>query len=92
MKKAFLFLLLLIIITSGCSVHNYTLGISEEEFKKHDKWLTQLVEKSAELTIYRKTDGIGRELYYYFVDGKLIRIDEGAPKQTVVIEHVQRPR
>jgi len=94
MKKLFLILLLLTAIISSCSVQNYALGTSETEFKKRNKWLTpQLVETSAERTVYKiingQENGHNTYLYYYFVDSKLVRIDEGEKTPTVVVEHVR---
>lgn len=95
MKKLILFLLLAVTISSGCSLQNrvYALGTSEAEFKKHDKWYTTMVEQSEERTVYKKITGQEANhytyLYYYFVDGKLVRMDEGERQPTVVVEHVQ---
>lgn len=94
--KSLLTLLLLIVIVSGCSMPQYTLGMTEAEFKAHTKW-AELSEASAERTVYKQRSGAESHgytpyLYYYFVDGKLVRIDEGEQKPAVVVEHVQAPR
>jgi hypothetical protein len=81
--------LFLIAIISSCSVRNYPLGTPETEFTKHAKWVTQIAEKTQERTVYKRTDAMGRDLYYYFIDGKLTRIDENGPAKPVVIEHIQ---
>jgi hypothetical protein len=52
-----------------------------------------LVETSAERTVYKiingQENGHNTYLYYYFVDDKLVRIDEGEKTPTVVVEHVR---
>ncbi|MET3981451.1 hypothetical protein ABIB62_003975 [Mucilaginibacter sp. UYP25] len=95
MKKLFLALLLAIVVLSGCMMQNRTfaLGTSEAEFKSKDKWLTTMVEQSEERTVYKKIAGQNGDrytyVYYYFVDGKLVRMDEGERQPTVVVEHVK---
>ena len=91
-KLSFLSLLLLFFMTS-CKVPVYSLGMSEDEFTARHKWATDLVEKSAERTVYKRGNTSAVALvaqpvmYYYFVNGKLVRIDEGERKPYVVVEH-----
>ena len=97
--KNLLTILLLSIVISGCSIPQYTLGMTEAEFKARKNWTatTELSEASAERTVYKQrsgpeSHGFTPYLYYYFVNGKLVRIDEGEQKPAVVVEHVQAPR
>ena len=97
--KNLLTILLLSIVISGCSIPQYTLGMTEAEFKARKNWTatTELSEASAERTVYKQRSGpelhgFTPYLYYYFIDGKLVRIDEGEQKPAVVVEHVQAPR
>ncbi|MBL4677674.1 MAG: hypothetical protein JKY70_15950 [Mucilaginibacter sp.] len=84
-----IFILLMSVAACGCSLkNNYPLGTSEAEFTKKNKMLIDLAEKSTERTVYKKTTATGDLLYYYFVDGKLVRIDEGIQQPAVVVEHV----
>lgn len=52
-----------------------------------------MVEQSEERTVYKKIAGQNGDrytyVYYYFVDGKLVRMDEGERQPTVVVEHVK---
>ncbi|WP_183566458.1 hypothetical protein [Mucilaginibacter sp. SP1R1] len=67
--------------------------MTESEFTAHHKWATDLVEKSAERTVYKRgsTSVVSfvaqPTYYYYFVDGKLVRIDEGERKPYVIVDH-----
>jgi hypothetical protein len=94
MKKLSIIPLLAVVVLSGCMMQNrvYALGTSETEFKSKDKWITTLVEQSEERTVYKKLNGQENNhatyLYYYFVNGKLTRVDEGERQPTVVVEHV----
>jgi len=94
MKRSILILLLAFSFAS-CMLPNrvYELGTTENEFLSKDKWLISLAEKTTERTVYKKVNGQVNNhytyLYYYFVDGKLTRIDEGERKPDVVIEHAQ---
>jgi hypothetical protein len=92
MKKLSITLLLAVVVLSGCMMQNrvYALGTSEAEFKSKDKLITSLVEQSEERTVYKKISGQENNhttyLYYYFVDGKLTRVDEGQPQPTIIIK------
>ena len=93
MKKLIPILLLTIITISGCKIPTYTLGTSEAEFKSHKTWPTELAEATPERTVYKRVSGQENNhytyLYYYFVDSKLVRIDQGEKKQTVIVKHFQ---
>ncbi len=91
--KKLLPILLLAAFIAGCKLPTYTLGMTESQFKSQNKWTANLVEASAERTVYRIPDNAlpGQPvtyMYYYFVDGKLTRIDQGERQPTVVIEHI----
>ncbi|HEK19121.1 hypothetical protein [Mucilaginibacter sp.] len=68
--------------------NNYPLGTSEAEFTKKNKMFIEVAEKSSQRTVYKKTLPGNSYLYYYFVDEKLVRIDEGQLQPNVVIERV----
>ena len=93
MKKLPILSLLLLFFMAGCKTPVYSLGMSENEFTAHYKGVTTLVEKSAERTVYRResTSMIPKPtMYYYFVNGKLVRIDEGERKPYVIVEHTSQ--
>ncbi len=48
----------------------------------------EVAEKSSQRTVYKKTLPGNSYLYYYFVNEKLVRIDEGQLQPNVVIERV----
>ncbi|MDN5284995.1 MAG: hypothetical protein JWR38_1269 [Mucilaginibacter sp.] len=90
MKKLSILGLLLLFFITSCKTPVYSLGMSEDEFTAHYKRSTDLVEKSAQRTVYRRTSSSfipKPTYYYYFVDGKLVRIDEGERKPYVIVEH-----
>ena len=79
MKKLVATLFIAAALTS-CKVPVYTIGMTEAEFKAQNKF-TDLYQATANHTIYRNLDhwdDKGQSVYkfYYFVDGKLVRIDE----------------
>jgi hypothetical protein len=91
MKKLLFFGLLSISIITGCKTQIYSIGISEAEFKAHNKH-PNLIEQTEHTTVYEKVDysmfqNTGN-MYYYFEDGKLVRIDKTGPNPpNVVIQH-----
>ena len=88
MKKLPILSLLLLLFITSCKTPVYTLGMSEDEFTAHHKAATDLVEKSAQRTVYRRENRTfipKPTQYFYFVDGKLVRIDEGERKPYVVL-------
>jgi hypothetical protein len=89
MKKLSILSLLLLFFITSCKTPVYSLGMSEEEFTAHYKGSTDLVEKSVQRTVYRRvsTSFIPKPTYYYyFIDGKLVRIDEGERKPYVIVD------
>lgn len=82
-------------IITGCSKQiYYAIGTPEEEFKAHTKGHLTLIEQTDHSAVYRKyytflgkayNDDEG--MYYYFSDGKLVRIDRIGPNADVIIQH-----
>jgi hypothetical protein len=78
MKKLLLILLLPLAMAS-CKTPTYTIGMTEAEFTLHQKVLTTLVEKTTHRAIYKRltsqdANGYQTFQYFYFTDGKLVRI------------------
>jgi major membrane immunogen (membrane-anchored lipoprotein) len=98
MKKIFIIASLSLLIISGCSTtknaQRYTIGMSEQEFKTH-KFLLELVEQTAERSVYRRLDSYSQDqktsdyMYYYFKDGKLVRIQRITEVPTIIVEHTK---
>lgn len=63
------------------------MGMSKAEFIKANRSTAVIAEDSAERTVYKIVFNEHSTLYYYFVEDKLVRVDEGEPKPDVVIEH-----
>lgn len=90
MKKVLLFGLLSLSIITGCKTQIYSIGTSEAEFRAHNKG-ANLIEQTEHTTVYKKYDysmfqTIG-DKYYYFTDGKLVRIDVTGPvTPSIVVE------
>jgi len=93
MKRSLIILSVLFIITS-CKAPLYTLGMSEKDFTTH-KFLLQLVEATPQRTVYKRTlelDDHQREIasmYYYFEDGKLVRMQRVERQPDVIVEHTK---
>ena len=90
MKKLLFFGLLSLSVITGCKTQIYSIGVSEAEFKVHSK-SANLVVKTEHETIYRKLDRTsffdsGNTYYYYFTDGKLVRIDDKGPNPNIIIQ------
>ncbi|NHA04182.1 hypothetical protein G7092_10270 [Mucilaginibacter sp. HC2] len=93
MKQSFIILSILFIIT-GCAAQKlpYTIGMSEADFNAN-KSRIDLVEATAKRTIYKRdieydnrpggTMKPTASMYYYFVEGKLVRMER--------VEIVQQP-
>ena len=92
MKKLLFFGLLSISIITGCKTQIYSIGTSEAEFKAHTKGHLTLVEQTERTTVYRKyyvsLGGLNDDdgMYYYFTDGKLVRMDRTGPNANVIIQ------
>jgi hypothetical protein len=72
MKKLLLILLLPLAMAS-CKTPTYTIGMTEAEFTLQKKARTALVERTAHRVVYKRYSGQICQ-YFYFVDGKLVRI------------------
>jgi len=90
MKKLLFFGLLSLSVITSCKTQIYSIGASEAEFKVHNR-SAALVVKTEHETIYRKLDRTsffdsGGTYYYYFTDGKLVRIDDKGPNPNIIIQ------
>lgn len=90
MKKS-LFILSLLFIIASCKVPNYAIGMSENEFTASQKYNLTLVEASRGRAIYKRaveSDGktVTANMYYYFVDGKLVRMERVENNPDIIIE------
>ncbi|AYL94194.1 hypothetical protein [Mucilaginibacter celer] len=97
MKRSIIILSLLFIITSCAALKNggvpqYTLGMSEQDFTASQRFNLSLVEATPGHTIYKRTVEVDAQrvvasMYYYFDDGKLVRMRRvEEPKPIVVVE------
>jgi hypothetical protein len=94
MRKLLLLGLLSLTIIVGCKAQIYSIGTSEAEFRAHNKG-ADLIEQTAHTTVYKKYDRsmfqTTGDKYYYFVDGKLVRIDVTGPNTAdIVIRHTSK--
>jgi hypothetical protein len=94
MKKLLFFGLLSLSIITGCKTQIYSIGTSEAEFRAHNKG-ADLIEQTEHTTVYKKYDRAiiptTGDKYYYFADGKLVRIDETGPNRAdIVIQHTRK--
>ncbi|NHA04183.1 hypothetical protein G7092_10275 [Mucilaginibacter sp. HC2] len=92
MKKLSVLSLLLLLFITSCKAPVYILGMTENEFNAGHRGSTELVEKSAERTIYKRTFPAwvtsDPTHYFYFVNGKLVLIDDGTQrKHYIIVEH-----
>ncbi|MGY3212313.1 hypothetical protein [Mucilaginibacter sp. HD30] len=72
----------LILALAACKLPSYTIGMSETEFKSKHKWTAQVSEQTADHTVYKvqislQDEKRKRYQYFYFENGKLVRLDEG---------------
>jgi len=94
MKKIFFFGLLSLSIVTGCTKQiYYAIGTPETEFKAHTKGHLALIERTEHSAIYKKyytfmgqasNDDDG--MYYYFADGRLVRMDRIGPNVNVIVQ------
>ena len=87
MKKQLLLLLSLFLITScGTFRVNAYNGMTEDEFRRMNVG-EQMVYMEEAVTAYRMYSGASAGyLYYYFVNGKLTKIDQGQRSPDVIIQ------
>jgi hypothetical protein len=87
MKK--MFFAFLVLAMCSCSAKRYTMGMSENEFRKHNGG-AKLVYQDVNGSVYRITKVVMTtnpgSKFYYFTDGKLTRIDEGQRKADIAID------
>ncbi len=77
------------IILSGCKAPVYTIGMAEADFRAHHKFAV-ISEATAGRTVYKDESyndfkGNVHYQYFYFVDGRLVRIEERQPD--IIVEH-----
>ena len=94
MRKLLFFGLLSLSIITGCKTQIYSIGTSEAEFRAHNR-SANLIEQTEHTTVYKKYDrsmfGNTGDKYYYFADGKLVRIDVTGPNTAdIVIRHTSK--
>lgn len=90
MKRSFIALSLLFIITS-CSAPKYVIGMNETDFNA-SKPKTVVVEATRRNTVYKRYLQLeAATMYYYFVDGKLERVErvDNQPDAVVVVKHTK---
>lgn len=87
MKKSSLLFISCALIS--CSPAVFRMGMSTDEFVKSNRKI-ELVEASTQRTVYRKvTTAVNQTKsvkFYYFVDDKLVRVDEGVRQPDVNIQ------
>jgi hypothetical protein len=90
MKKSFAILFLSVILVS-CAVKQYTIGMSETEFTASQKYNLRLFEATQGRSVYKRVveadaQRVVANMYYYFKDGRLVRMERvEEPKLTVVV-------
>lgn len=80
--------LLCLVAASGCKTPQFALGTTEADFKS--KSHPQLVSMNKDMTIYMLSIHKMSEyenIFYYFVDGKLVQVDHGVSKPDVLIQN-----
>lgn len=90
MKKAFLFLPAFLLLLSNCRAPQFYVGIPEQDFVRKNTGI-ELVEASAARNVYKKTNypfgKAPQTKYFYFVDGKLVQMDQGVQRPDITIQH-----
>jgi len=89
MKKAFLITLLFFSFLTSCKAPQFFIGMNEMEFQKHNR-SAQVIEASQKRTVYKQVNypfgAPPKVKFFYFVDGKLVQMDEGVRKADITIE------
>lgn len=80
--KKFTVIVAFILAVSSCKVPVYTIGMSETEFRSQHKLTAQVVEQTANHAVYKiqtsfQDEKKKRYQFFYFENGKLVRLDEG---------------
>jgi hypothetical protein len=86
-----LILTILVLLCISCKAPQYTIGMNETDFLKHNR--VEVVKQTPQISIYKKvnypfgTAPITK--FFYFQNGKLIQVDEGerAPDYNLKISH-----
>jgi uncharacterized protein YcfL len=97
MKRSFIIITLLFVITSCSVLQNggvpqYALGMSEKDFTASQRFNLSLIEATQGHSIYKRTveadaQRVIANMYYYFDNGKLVRMRRvEEPKPVVVVE------
>jgi hypothetical protein len=83
---------LALICFASCKAPMYVMGMNEQEFIKHNN--VNVVEQTEHYAIYKKTNypfgAPAVTKFFYFVDGKLVRMDTGERMPDFIIEHRSR--
>ena len=79
-------------ILSSCKLPVYTIGMTEIDFKMHNRFAI-ISEATSGRTVYKNESyqdnkGHMHYQYFYFVDGKLTRIEEREPD--IIVEHTSK--
>jgi hypothetical protein len=101
MKKQLFIFLLLAIFTSCAAlkknygIPDYQLGMSEQDFTASHKNNLVMVEATPGQTVYRRVvgfslEGVATFMYYYFDNGKLVRMRRIDDPGTTVVVHQGR--
>lgn len=81
--------LLSIVILYGCKAPEYTIGMSETDFLKHNR--VETVEQTSTVSVYRKTNyPFGKPAitkFFYFQNGQLSEVNEGKRQPDVIIQN-----
>ena len=84
--KKYIFVALLFILS--CKAPEYVIGMNEQDFLGHNS--VAVVEQTEDHSIYKKTNypfgGAPITKFFYFSNGKLIRVDIGKRSPDVIIE------
>ena len=89
MKILSLLALLCLLAVYACKTPSYSLGTTEAEFKAHSR-SAKLISMNKDMTVYLLSAHKMSEyenIYYYFVDGKLIQVDHGVRRPDVLIQN-----
>jgi len=72
----------IILALAACKLPSYTIGMNEADFKSKHKYTAEVVEQTAEHSVYKvqtsfQDEKRKRYQFFYFENGKLVRLDEG---------------
>lgn len=76
----------------SCKAPQYTIGMNEQDFVKHNR--VNVVEQAEHYSIYKKTNypfgAAPVTKFFYFVDGRMVKMDSGERMPDFIIEHRSR--